>query len=344
MLKFPFHNAPVTGELAAVAPGIYWARIPLPFRLDHVNCYILDDDGSWAIIDTGVDNEATRQLWEGLLSGPLGGRPVSKIIVTHHHPDHIGLAGWLSRRCDAPLLTSQTAFLSYRDIEATKSSGNRPDFWSFYKSHGMSPEIAHIVSTQGNDYLTMVARLPPTFVRLVAGDTLAIGGRSFDVLTGDGHAPEQLMLSSPELKLFFAADQVLEKISPNVSVWALEPDGDPLGLYMRSLDALQTIDYDPLVLPGHRLPFQGLQERSRELRAHHEERCDLIASALASRPMTVAELVPVLFKRELDPQQTSFAFSECHAHVNRMIRSGQLEWAEVSRNGERMKACTIRRA
>ncbi|MEI5682642.1 MBL fold metallo-hydrolase [Mesorhizobium sp. CCNWLW179-1] len=305
-----------------------------------MNVYVVDDNDGWTIIDTGIDDLPTRHLWQALLDGPLAGRHVSRIIVTHHHPDHIGLAGWLCRHCDAPLFTSQTAFLSYRDIEATGSSGKQPDFRNFYRSHGMSAEIADIVSTQGNNYLTMVAALPPTFIRLVAGDTVDIGGRPFDVLSGDGHAPEQIMLASPELRLFIAADQVLEKISPNVSVWALEPDGDPLGLYMRSLDFLQTVDYDPLVLPGHRLPFYGLAERSRELKAHHEERCDLIADAVAAHPMTVAELVPVLFKRKLDPQQTSFAFSECHAHVNRMIRSGRLEWVDVSRNGVPMRACT----
>jgi glyoxylase-like metal-dependent hydrolase (beta-lactamase superfamily II) len=169
----------------------------------------------------------------------------------------------------------------------------------------------------------------------VAGDTLRIGGRDFQVLSGDGHAAEQIMLYCAADKLFLAADQVLARITPNVSVWAADPDGDPLALYLRSLAALKSrLAEDVLVLPGHQLAFRGLRQRCDSLRAHHEHRCDLIEQACARAPHSVAELVPVLFPRVLDPHQLGFAFSEAHAHVNFLIGARRLRWID-SGNGER---------
>jgi len=183
----------------------------------------------------------------------------------------------------------------------------------------------------------MVSGLPPTFMRLVAGDTLKIGERSFDVLTGNGHAPEQVMLYCAADNIFLAADQVLAKITPNISVWAVDPEGDPLGLYLRSLQEIkEQIPADALVLPGHQLPFYGLHRRSNELIAHHEVRCAAIAEACRAAPRSAAELVPVLFSRELDPHQMSFAFSEVQAHVNYMLRRGELAWIEGSDDIERV--------
>ena len=173
----------------------------------------------------------------------------------------------------------------------------------------------------------MVTGLPPTFRRLVAQDVLNIGGRTFEVLSGDGHAPEQLMLHCPAEKLFFAADQVLAKITPNISVWAVEPEGNPLDLYLRSLRSLQaSLPSDTLVLPGHQLPFRQPQVRCAELIRHHEERCAAIAAACRGIPRTTAEIVPFVFRRPLDPHQMSFAFSEIQAHVNYMVERGELVW------------------
>jgi glyoxylase-like metal-dependent hydrolase (beta-lactamase superfamily II) len=185
----------------------------------------------------------------------------------------------------------------------------------------------------------MVSGLPPTFGRIVAGDRLEIGGRSFLVLTGNGHAPEQAMLYCAADNVFLAADQVLAKITPNVSVWAVDPEGDPLGLYIRSLNELKAqIPGDAVVLPGHQLPFYGLHTRSDQLIAHHEARCAAIAEASRTQPRSAAELVPVLFHLDLDPHQMSFAFSEVQAHVNYMLRRGELEWADSADGVERVIA------
>ena len=326
-LVHPFAEPPQVGEVIEVAPGILWTRLSLPFRLDHVNIYLIDDGDGWAVLDTGLGSNKTRAMWEALAAGPLAGRRMTRLIVTHFHPDHIGLAGWLCDRFDIPMLTSQTSWLGCINISLNPDALSAQHYRDFYLSHGMDDETAGIVMEQGHGYLRMVTPLPPTFRRVVAGDTLTIGGREFSVLTGDGHAPEQVMLYCAAERLFLAADQVLAKITPNVSVWAVDPQGDPLGLYIRSLKALKVgLPEDALVLPGHQLPFLGLHTRCDELMAHHSTRYELIAAACARKANSVAELVPVMFTRQLDPHQLSFAFSEVHAHVNYMVEIGELAW------------------
>ena len=334
-LVFPFPTAPQPGNVIEVAPGILWARMPLPFRLDHVNVYLIDDGDGWAVLDTGIGDETTRAAWESLLAGLLSGKRLTRLIVTHFHPDHIELAGWLSRRFDLPLLTSQTSYLGCLNISLSPGALDAKPYREFYLRHGLDAETTNTVSTRGHEYLKMVTALPPTFKRLVAGDTLKLGERTFSVYSGDGHAPEQVMLYCQEERLLLAADQVLAKISPNVSVWAVEPEGDPLGLYLRSLTALNTaIGADALVLPGHQLPFYGLHTRIGELIEHHKRRCAAIADACRNAPKSAAEIVPVVFHLPLDPHQMSFAFSEVLAHVNFMLGQGELVWGE-SENGVR---------
>jgi glyoxylase-like metal-dependent hydrolase (beta-lactamase superfamily II) len=326
-LHFPFAAPLNPHELIEVHPGVLWARLPLPFRLDHINVYFIDDGDGWAVIDTGIGDEVTRAVWQRLTDGPLRGRRLTRLIVTHFHPDHIGLAGWLAERYGVPLLTSQTTYLSCVNISLSPGALDAKIYRDFYLRHGLDAQTTAQVATRGHNYLRMVTGLPPTFRRLVAQDVLNIGGRVFGVLSGDGHAPEQLMLHCPAEKLFFAADQILAKITPNVSVWAVEPDGNPLDLYLRSLRSLQALlPPDTLVLPGHQLPFRQPQVRCAELIRHHEERCAAIASACHGVPRTTAEIVPFVFRRPLDPHQMSFAFSEVQAHVNYMVERGELFW------------------
>jgi glyoxylase-like metal-dependent hydrolase (beta-lactamase superfamily II) len=336
-LVYPVPEPPAAGRPVEIAPGILWVRVPLPFRLDHINVYLIEDGDGWAILDTGIGNEATRALWEALAKGPLSGRRFTRLIVTHHHPDHIGLAGWLCERFALPLLTSETSYLFCQNVSLRPGALDAKPYRDFYLRHGVDEAITNRVSTQGHGYLKMVSGLPPTFERLVAGDTLKIGGRRFEVLTGDGHSPEQVMLYYRADNIFLAADQVLAKITPNISVWAVNPKDDPLGLYIRSLGALKRdLPADALVLPGHQLPFYGLHTRADELIAHHEKRCEVLAEACRQQSHSAAELVPVLFPRQLDPHQLSFAFSETLAHVNYMLKRGQLVWAESDGQVERV--------
>jgi glyoxylase-like metal-dependent hydrolase (beta-lactamase superfamily II) len=329
-LSFPFAEPPAPGEVTEVAPGILWARLPLPFSLDHVNIFLLEDDDGWALIDTGIKSRTAQRAWETLLSGPLQGRRLTRIVVTHFHPDHIGLAGWLAERFDAPVLTSQTTYLECRNISTSPGALDATVYWDFYRRHGLDEATTALLTTSGHFYLKMVAPLPPTFGRLVAGETLRIGGRAFEVLAGNGHAPEMLMLHCADENLLLAADQVLAKISPNVSVAAVDPQGDPLGLFLGTLEVLRArLPAETFVLPGHQLPFHGLHERISQLAAHHAGRCDLLVQACREAPLAPAELLPVMFRRTLDPHQMGFAFSELLAHVNSLLRRGALVWGET---------------
>jgi glyoxylase-like metal-dependent hydrolase (beta-lactamase superfamily II) len=325
-LRFPFSRLPSFGEVIEVRPGLLWLRLPLPFLLDHVNIYLIQDYDGWVIVDTGISTGQARQAWEDLFAGPLRGFRITKILVTHHHPDHIGLAGWLCQRLGAPLLTSLSSYMTCRVISLDPRSVSSPQNMLFYSSHGMDEAAAKVVSTHGHDYLQQIDPLPETFRRLLMGDALSFGGMTYRVFTGDGHVAEQVMLYCESEKLLFAADQVLERISPNVAVWAGEPDGDPLGHYLRSLRWLGSeIPDDVLVLPGHMRPFHGLRQRARELIAHHELRCNLILAACTGGPQSIPQLVPLLFRRKLDAHQMSFAFAETLAHANRLVRRGELE-------------------
>jgi glyoxylase-like metal-dependent hydrolase (beta-lactamase superfamily II) len=325
-LTFPHAEPPLPGATTEVAPGILWARLALPFQLDHVNIYFIADNNGWALLDTGLGDKATQAAWQPLLDGLLRERPLTRIIATHFHPDHVGSAGFLLRRFDVPLYMSATEYLQSRNLHLDPGALEATHYRRFYLDHGLDANTTQRVVTNGHAYLRLVSELPPVYHRLAAGDVLRIGARSFEVLTGGGHSPEQIMLLCRADNLFFAADQVLAKISPNVSVNAIDPEGDPLGYYLRSLKTLQKdIASEVIVLPGHNLPFYGLHTRVEELTKHHEARCDLILQTCRAAPRSAAELVPFVFTRKLNPHQMGFAFTEVLAHVNYMLRKGLLK-------------------
>jgi glyoxylase-like metal-dependent hydrolase (beta-lactamase superfamily II) len=320
-ITFPHAMPPETGMVQQVAPGILWVRLALPFLLNHVNVYLIEDDGGWAVLDTGLGNDATKAAWDAIFDGPLHGQRLTRVICSHFHPDHIGLVGWLTRRFDCPLHIPRTEFLMTKVLENSSFAATP----QFYAERGLTTDTGSTVAGTGHGYLRLVTGLPTDFHRLIAGQTLRIGGRDFSVLTGGGHAPEQAMLHCESDNIFFSVDQVLTRISPNIGVQAMEPEADPLGEYLTSLAAIaHTVPADALVLPGHHVPFTGLHVRTAELAAHHAMRCALIAEACATEPKSAADLVPVLFKRQMDSHQTGFAFGETLAHVNYMRRRGEL--------------------
>ncbi len=324
-LRFPFAEPPAPGAVTEAAPGLLWMRLPLPYRLDHVNIYLLADEGGWAVLDTGLGTEACRAGWDAVLTGPLAGERLTRMIVTHYHPDHVGLAGWLGGRCNLPLSMPRPEYLYSLALQYAPGDLGADMHRPFFLRHGLPPEIIELVLSRGHEYLRRTTGVPTTYHRLQQGDVLTIGARRFRVLTGGGHALEQAMLYCPEDELFLAADQVIARISPNVSVHAMEPDLDALGIYLRSLHSLrETVGPEVLVLPGHGLPFHGLHARIDALTAHHVERCGVIGRACQRRALSVAELLPSVFDRKLDEHQTGFAFGEVLAHVNYMLGKGEL--------------------
>ncbi len=325
VLDYPFAEPPRFGETMTVAPGVLWLRLPLPYRLDHVNIYLLEEGDGYAVLDTGLDTPDCRAAWQAALSGPLAGRRLTRLLVTHFHPDHVGLAGWLAERFDLPLWMPRPEYLFSLALQFAPGDLGAEMNRAFYLRHGLPSAVVEAVLVRGHEYLHHTTGVPTTYRRLLAGQVLPIGARTPTVLTGGGHALEQAMLLSAPERLFFAADQVIARISPNVSVFAMEPGADALGAYLSSLAAIrETVRDDVLVLPGHGLPFRGLHARIGELVLHHAQRCAAIAEACRTEPRSAADLIPVVFHRVLDEHQTGFAFGEVLAHVNRMLATGEL--------------------
>ncbi|CAH2603638.1 MBL fold metallo-hydrolase [Rhodovastum atsumiense] len=333
-LHFPHAEPPPFGELREIAPGVLWLRLPLPFRLDHVNIHLIEDGAGWAVLDTGIGDRRSREIWEAVLDGPLAGRRLTRMIVTHYHPDHVGLAGWLAHRFDLPLWMPRPEYLFSLALANAPGDLGVESWRPFYRRHGLSEPFTDRVLDRGHLYLRCTTGVPSTYRRIKHEDEIDIGGRRFTVLTGGGHALEQAMLLCPEEKLFFSADQVIAKISPNVSVTAMEPEADALGIYLASLAALRRrVPADVLVLAGHGLPFHGLHLRIDELIAHHAARCALIADATRAQSLSAAEIVPLIFPSLADEHQLGFAFGEIMAHVNHMLSLGELT-AETDEEGE----------
>jgi glyoxylase-like metal-dependent hydrolase (beta-lactamase superfamily II) len=310
------------GEPCELSPGLFGVRFALPFALDHVNIWLIAEDAGWTLIDAGLADQRTRDRWQEL-AGFMAGRPVARLLATHFHPDHMGLAGWWCERSGAELWTSRTEWLQARALALDTSdgfvaAGRRSD-----QRAGLDPEQVEERAARGNLYRPRVSLPPASYRRVRDGDRLTIGGASWEVIVGRGHAPEMICLFSAGLNLLIAADQVLPRISPNVSVWAAEPEADPLTDFLESLGRLRQLPEDCLVLPSHGGPFHGLHARIDRLVAHHEERLAATLEACA-RPATAVEIMPRLFDRELDRHQLGFALGETLAHLNLLVRQGAI--------------------
>ena len=324
-LAYPFAETPNPGDIVDVAPGVRWLRLALPFQLNHVNIYLLEHDGGWAVIDTGIGTDETKATWEKVFTGPLAGQKITRIVVTHSHPDHIGLAGWLTERFDCPLTMTQTEYLHGLFHQNKRTERQIADQAEYYRRHGIPPSTITQLLGRGSNYLTRTTSLPPSYHRVSDGGTLTLGQRTYEVMTGGGHALEQMILLSRPDSLFFSADQVLSKISPNVSVWSMEPEANALGHYLASLARLaRDLPDDVLVLPGHGVPFYGVKTRIRQLADHHAERCGAIADAARCRPLTASDMVPLIFNRKLDAPTAGFATGEVIAHINYMLSRNEL--------------------
>src|SRR5256714_13220411 len=333
-LTYPLGDAlPEPGRTLEIAPGVRWVRMALPFALDHINLCLLRDeiDGrdGWTIVDCGITNDATRAAWEDVFARELGGLPVLRVIVTHMHPDHIGLAHWLTERWQCRLWISATDFNA-----ATLASRSTTGFGGgsaalFMASHGLTdPEAIEKIKGRSNYYASMVPEVPARFRRLMDGDVIRVGPTDAKVdwacIAGYGHAPEHMALHCPALGLLISGDMVLPRISTNVSVIDLEPEANPLPLYLASIERLSALPADTLVLPSHGKPFRGLHQRVAQLKAHHDERFAELLDACAGGPKSAADLLPVLFKRKLDLHQTTFAMGESIAHLNALWLAGKL--------------------
>ncbi len=324
-LRHPFDTPPAEGQAITVAPGILWMRLPLPMKLDHVNVYALDEGDSWTIIDTGFDSKRSRAIWGTLLAGPLAGKPVGRLIVTHHHPDHIGLAGWFQAQHGAELWTTRTAWLFARMLTLDEQNRPAPETLDFWRAAGMAPDLlARRAAERPFNFADVVAPMPLGFRRLRAGDSLHMGGRIWDVRIGNGHAPEHATFWSRDDNLVIAGDQLLASISPNIGVYATEPEADPLAEWLQSCTDFQPhARADQLVLPGHKLPFTGLPLRLNQLIENHHGALERLLVRLQT-PHTAVECFPVLFKREIGAGEYGLALVEAMAHLGHLYQLEQV--------------------
>jgi glyoxylase-like metal-dependent hydrolase (beta-lactamase superfamily II) len=329
-LQYPLGDAlPAMGATLDVAPGVRWVRMALPFALDHINLWLLRDriDGidGWTVVDCGIANDATRAAWEQVFAERLDGLPVLRVVCTHMHPDHIGLAHWITQKWGVRLWISATDWNVARMASRVTTGHGGDAAADFMASHGLTdPESVAKIRARSNYYATMVPEVPGVYRRLMDGDVLAIGGRGWRCIAGYGHAPEHIALHCPDLGVLISGDMVLPRISTNISVVDVEPEANPLPLYLRSLDVLRPLPADTLVLPSHGKPFRGLHARIDQLHVHHAERLADVVEACRREPQHAAGLLEVLFKRKLDLHQTTFAMGESVAHLHALWLDGTL--------------------
>ena len=330
-LNYPLGEAlPAPGASLEVAPGVRWLRMRLPFALDHINLWLLRDEldgrAGWSIVDCGIADAATKEAWEQVFATQLEGLPVLRVICTHMHPDHIGLAHWLTERWQCRLWISATDWNAARMASRSTTDMGGESAARFFASHGLiDPDSVAKVRQRSNYYGSLVPEVPAAFHRLMDGQLVRIGAHGWRCIAGYGHAPEHMALHCEKIKVLISGDMVLPRISTNVSVIDIEPEGDPLALYLSSLQRYKALAADTLVLPSHGRPFTGLEQRLAQLVEHHEARFAEVLAACAEAPQCAADLLPLLFKRKLDLHQTTFAMGEAIAHLHALWRAGRLQ-------------------
>lgn len=325
---------PQPGEAMAVAEGVWWIRMPLPFALDHINLWILADGDGWTLVDAGYGDDATRALWERHFAATLAGRPVKNVIVTHYHPDHVGNADFLVGRTGAPLWMTAAEFLSAHAAHDDTAGFARETTLALFEKNGLDTSSIPEAARKVNGYLRGVPSVPTRYRRMMHGDRLSIGGREWEVITVFGHAPEHAALWCASLGVLISGDQVLPRITSNVGVWGSQPDANPLALFLDSLGRFAHLPDDTLVLPSHDRVFRGLHARIAQLHEHHERRLERLLEG-CSRPITAYEAIALLFKRALDEHQMRFAMGESIAHLHYLERRGAVARSEDARGVRR---------
>lgn len=326
-----------------VARGVLWLRLRMPLALNHVNLYALEDGDGWAVIDTGLDIPSSRDDWDALLAGPLQGRPVTQVICTHMHPDHLGLAGWLCRRFQAPLVMTRLEYVTARMLAADFSGGAPQEAVEFHRRAGWTEAQLDNLRKGWGQFARALSPLPAGFRRIEENDRLTIGGDIWRVVVGEGHSPEHACLWREADGVFLSGDQILPKISSIVSVYATEPLADPLGDWLRSLKRLRDIlPEDLLALPSHGEPFRGVHARLNALIRGHEAALRRLERTLRE-PKRAVDVFSALFVRPIDDGLLGMATGESLAHLNHLERQGRatrspdaegVEWWSAAKQGE----------
>ncbi|WP_412504302.1 MBL fold metallo-hydrolase [Roseovarius sp. SYSU LYC5161] len=322
-IRYPWETPPDHGAAREIADGVLWLRLPLPMALDHVNVYALDDGDGWTVIDTGFDSRKSRAIWETALAGQMAGKPVTRVICTHHHPDHMGLAGWF-QEADAELAMPRTGWLMARMLQLDEQPAYPARSITFYQRAGMDAEVLKTRRAERPfNFADCTHPLPLGFTRLQEGQMIRMAGRDWDIRMGNGHAPEQATFWSCDDDLVLAGDQLLPSISPNIGVYPTEPEADPLAEWLDSCARFQPLAEDRhLVLGGHKLPFTGLPLRLTQLIENHHGALQRLMGHL-SEPRRAGDCFLPIFKREISGGQYGLALVEALAHLNHLYQTGR---------------------
>ena len=336
-LHYPLgETLPESGRCIEVAPGVKWIRMGLPFALNHINLWLLRDEidgvAGWSIVDCCIHKDEAKAQWEAIFAHELDGMPVLRVIVTHMHPDHIGLAHWLCQRWNAPLWISALDYqvAKWGCLGPTAFGGERAA--AFFALHGLNdPDTIAKIGARTNYFPSLVPSVPEDYHRLLDDKVFDIGGHGWRCISGYGHAPEHIALYCEDLNVLIGGDMMLPRISTNVSVYEQEPEANSLALFLDSIDKFKTLPEDTLVLPSHGKPFTGMHTRIQQLHDHHRDRLAEVMAACATAPCSAMDVIPVLFTRALDLHQMTFAMGEAVAHLHRLWFAGQLQRSQTAR-------------
>lgn len=318
-LVYPWGVNAAPTEPLRVADGVWWLRFPMPGALDHINLWLLEDGDGWTVVDTCLDVPEARERWEDLFTGFMRGKPVKRVIGTHLHPDHIGLAGWLTRRFDCDLWISREEFLMCHTLADYTDQPVPEVAIRFYRAAGYDEQMLDVYRSRFGRFGRHISTLPDSFRRLIDGETIEINDRYWQVIVGSGHSPEHVSLYCPALKLLIAGDQVLPRITPNVSVFPTEPKGDPLKEWLNSCEDIRArLPDNVLVLPAHQAPFLGLHVRLTQIIESHERALATLFEALGE-PRRAVDCSRVIFRRELTNEMLAMATGETLAHLNCLV-------------------------
>ena len=323
--RIPARDAPAPGTARQVAPGVHWLRMALPFALDHINLWLLEDEGGWTLVDTGLGDAPTRALWEEIFAGVFGGRPVRRVLVTHYHPDHAGNAGWLCARFAAPLWMTQAEYLTAHAVRDGVGGYVPGATLALFRANGLDDARHAQMATRGNIYRRQVPEFPDSYRRIMDGERIAIGAPPLARDHGLRPCARARVALLRRAGGAISGDMLLPRISTNVSVWPVDPDGDPLGQFLQ-LDPALTASCPPTpwCCPRTACRSAARTERVRQLEEHHEARLAELMEACAEAPRSAAEVVEMLFRRKLDTHQMFFAMGEAIAHLHYLERAGGL--------------------
>ncbi len=324
-IEYPLNGRPGNGETLQVAEGILWVRMPIPIPgLDYINLYLIEDNDGWTMVDTGFRSGRIKKFWEQIFENDLKGKPVTRLICTHFHPDHMGMAGWVSRWWKIPLTMTMGEWTFGRMLALESVDEVPEEVLTFYEAIGFSPEMVELIRSRGyNNFSKAMSPIPMSIDRIEDNDVLTIGGRDWRVMVGQGHSPEHACLYCEELSILISGDQVLPRITPHIGVYPAEPKANPLAKFLGSISTFMALPGDTLVLPAHNDVFTGLHNQLEYYADHHEERLEKLLNA-CGEPKSAVDLLDVLFDKQLNQSDRSLGIAEGLAHCHYLVGDGRL--------------------